>query len=64
MLGQVAALDKKMEDTYKAKGIKLSYMTEKDYNAWVEIAKKTSFKEFSAKVPAGAELIKKALAVK
>ena len=39
-------------------------MTEKDYNAWLEIAKKTSFKEFSEKVPAGASLIKKALAVK
>ena len=64
MFGQVAALDKKMEDTYKAKGVKLAYMTEKDYNEWVEIAKKTSFKEFSAKVPAGASLIKKALAVK
>ena len=64
MFGQVAALDKKMEDTYKAKGVKLAYMTEKDYNEWVEIAKKTSFKEFAAKVPAGASLIKKALAVK
>jgi TRAP-type transport system periplasmic protein len=53
-----------MEDTYKAKGVKLAYMTEKDYNEWVEIAKKTSFKEFSAKVPAGASLIEKALAVK
>ncbi len=64
MLGQVAALDKKMEDTYKAKGIKLAYMSEKDYNAWLEIAKKTSFKEFSDKVPGGASLIQKALAVK
>jgi TRAP-type C4-dicarboxylate transport system substrate-binding protein len=64
MFGQVAALDKKMEDTYKSKGVKLAYMTEKDYNAWLEIAKKTSFKEFSEKVPAGASLIKKALAVK
>ena len=64
MSGQVAALDKKMEDTYKAKKVKLAYMTEKDYNDWVAIAKKTSFKDFSAKVPAGASLIEKALAVK
>jgi len=64
MLGQVEALDKKMEDTYKEKGIKLAYMSEKDYNDWVEIAKNTSFKEFSDKVPAGASLIEKALAVK
>ncbi len=64
MSGQVAALDKKMEDTYKAKGVKLAYMSEKDYNDWVAIAKKTSFKDFSAKVPTGASLIEKALAVK
>jgi TRAP-type transport system periplasmic protein len=64
MSGQVAALDKKMEDTYKAKKVKLAYMSEKDYNDWVAIAKKTSFKDFSAKVPAGASLIEKALAVK
>jgi len=64
MFGQVAALDKKMEDTYKAKGVKLAYMSEKDYNDWVAIAKKTSFKDFSAKVPTGASLIEKALAVK
>ena len=64
MLGQVEALDKKMEDTYKAKGVELAYMSEKDYTDWVEIAKNTSFKEFSDKVPAGASLIEKALAVK
>jgi len=55
MLGQVEAL---------AKDIKLAYMSEKDYNAWLDIAKKTSFKEFSNKVPGGAKLIEKALAVK
>ena len=64
MLGQVANLDKKMEDKFKAAGVKLAYMSESDYKAWLEIAKKTSFKEFSDKVPAGASLIKKALAVK
>lgn len=64
MFGQVAALDKEMEDTYKAKGIELAYLTEKDYNAWLEIAKETSFKDFSSKVPTGAALLEKALAVK
>ena len=64
MLGQVANLDKKMEDKFKAAGVKLSYMTESDYKAWLAIAKETSFKDFSAKVPAGAKLLKQALAVK
>jgi hypothetical protein len=30
MLGQVEALDKKLEDTYKAAGVELAYMSEKD----------------------------------
>jgi TRAP-type C4-dicarboxylate transport system substrate-binding protein len=64
MLGQVANLDKKMEDKFKAAGVKLAYMSESDYKAWLEIAKKTSFKDFSAKVPAGAKLLEQALAVK
>ncbi len=64
MFGEVAKLDKAMEDTYKAKGVELSYLTEKDYNAWLAIAKETSFKDFSSKVPTGAALLEKALAVK
>ncbi len=64
MFGEVAKLDKAMEDTYKAKGVQLSYLTEKDYNAWLAIAKETSFKDFSSKVPTGAALLEKALAVK
>jgi TRAP-type transport system periplasmic protein len=49
---------------FKAAGVKLAYMSESDYKAWLEIAKKTSFKDFSAKVPAGAKLLEQALAVK
>jgi len=64
MSGQVANLDSKMEKAFKKAGVKLVYMSEKDYNAWVAIAKKTSFKDFAAKVPTGQKLLNQALAVK
>jgi len=39
-------------------------MTKSDFDAWLEIAKKTSYKNFATKVPGGQKLIDQALAVK
>ncbi|MBD1156330.1 TRAP transporter substrate-binding protein DctP [Pelagibacterales bacterium SAG-MED16] len=64
MTAQVANLDKKFEDAYKAAGVKLAYMTAEDHAAWIEIAKQTSHKEFAKKVPGGDKLMEMALAVK
>jgi len=64
MLEQVAGLDSKMENTFKKAGVKLAYMNESDYKAWLEIAKKTSFKDFATKVPGGQKLLDQALSVK
>jgi TRAP-type C4-dicarboxylate transport system substrate-binding protein len=64
MTAQVANLDKKFEDTYKAAGVELVYMTAEDHAAWIEIAKKTSHKAFAEKVAGGAKLMEMALAVK
>ena len=64
MTAQVANLDKKFEDAYRAAGVELAYMTAEDHAAWVEIAKKTSHKAFAEKVPGGAKLMEMALAVK
>ena len=64
MTAQVENLDKKFEDAYKAAGVKLVYMDEKDHAAWVEIAKKSSHKAFAEKVPGGDKLMEMALAVK
>jgi len=64
MTAQVENLDKKFEDAYKAAGVKLVYMNEKDHSAWVEIAKKSSHKAFADKVPGGDKLMEMALAVK
>jgi hypothetical protein len=38
-------------------------MTKADYDAWLEVAKRSSYKNFAEKVKGGDELIKKALAV-
>ena len=64
MTAQVENLDKKFEEAYKAAGVKLVYMNEKDHAAWVEIAKKSSHKAFADKVPGGDKLMEMALAVK
>ncbi|MBB4953357.1 TRAP-type C4-dicarboxylate transport system substrate-binding protein [Agrobacterium vitis] len=56
--------DQLMIDTYKKAGVEVIEMSKQDYDAWLEIAKKTSYKNFADKVPGGAKLIEEALAVK
>lgn len=57
-------LDQKMVDTYKEHGVEVITMTEEDYNAWLDVAKQSSYKQFADEVPGGQELIDAALAVK
>ena len=56
--------DQKMIDVYKKAGVKVVEMSKADYDAWLEIAKQSSYKAFAAKVPGGEKLIDEALAVK
>lgn len=55
--------DQVMVDTYKKAGVEVVEMTKEDYDAWLEVAKESSYKNFAANVPGGDELIEKALAV-
>lgn len=55
--------DQKLVDTYKGAGVEVTEMTKADYDAWLEVAKRSSYKNFAEKVKGGDELIKKALAV-
>lgn len=57
-------LDKEMVDVYKKKGIEVATMNEAEYKAWLDIAKKTSYKKFSENVKGGDALLEKALSVK
>ena len=63
-VGEAKKLDQKMIDKYKEAGVEVVEMSPADYQSWLDIAQKTSYKNFSEKVPGGAELIRKALAVK
>lgn len=55
--------DQMMIDAYKKAGVEVVEMSKADYDAWLEIAKQSSYKKFAEKVPGGDKLIEKALAV-
>jgi TRAP-type C4-dicarboxylate transport system substrate-binding protein len=56
-------LDQAMVDTYTENGVEVVTMTEDEYNAWLDVAKESSYKQFAEEVPGGQELIDAALAV-
>jgi len=55
--------DQEMVDTFEKAGVEVVEMSQEDYDAWLAIARESSYKNFAEKVPNGAELIEKALAV-
>jgi len=61
--GEARGLDDNLVKVYKEAGVEVVEMSEADYDAWLALAKETSYKTFAAEVPGGAELIEKALAV-
>jgi len=63
MSGQAKGLDDKMVDVYTKAGVEVVTMNAEQAEAWKAIAKETSYKNFSEKVPGGKELIEKALSV-
>ncbi len=52
-----------MIEIFKKAGVEVDRDEPEDYDAWLAIAKDSSYKNFAEKVPGGAELIEKALAV-
>ena len=62
-LGEAKNLDSKLVETYKKAGVEVVEMSSDDYQAWLAIAKETSYRDFAEKVPGGSELIEKALSV-
>lgn len=57
-------LDDQMVEAFTKAGVKVVTMSGAQADMWREVARKTSYKTFSEKVPGGKELIEKALAVK
>lgn len=60
---QKEAVDK-MVQAYKKAGAKVHEMSQPEYDQWVALAKKTSWKEFADKSPQAKELLELLLAVK
>lgn len=57
-------LDEKMASVFKQHNVEVISMTPGEYDAWIEVAKKSSYAEFAKDVPDGKQLIDEALAVK
>ncbi|MCW5774172.1 MAG: TRAP transporter substrate-binding protein DctP [Rhodospirillaceae bacterium] len=61
---EAPGLDRKMVEAFKKAGREVVELTDAQFDAWREVAKKTSYKVFAEKVKGGDKLIEKALAVK
>jgi TRAP-type C4-dicarboxylate transport system substrate-binding protein len=57
-------LDDQMVDVFKKNNVEVATMTPAEYDAWLEVAEKSSYAEFAKEVPDGKKLIDAALAVK
>ncbi|HET7412640.1 MAG TPA: TRAP transporter substrate-binding protein DctP [Pararhizobium sp.] len=57
-------LDEKMVKAFKDAGVKVITMTPDEYDAWIAVAKKSSYEQFADEVPDGKKLIEEALSVK
>jgi TRAP-type C4-dicarboxylate transport system substrate-binding protein len=62
--GEIRKGDKKLVDTFKGAGVEVTEMSKADFDAWLAVAKASSYKNFAETVKGGDELIKKALEVK
>jgi TRAP-type C4-dicarboxylate transport system substrate-binding protein len=61
--GEAKKLDTGMEEVFRKAGVEVTHMSAEQADAWVEIAKETSYKKFAENVPGGKELIDMALSV-
>ncbi len=55
--------EQKMIDIFKESGVEVIELSDEDYAAWMEVAQRSSYKNFAEQVKGGKELLEKALAV-
>lgn len=60
---QAAELDQKMVEVFTENGVEVVQMTPENYDAWLEIARESAYRNFAEKVENGQALIDAALAV-
>jgi TRAP-type transport system periplasmic protein len=63
-VGESKKLDDNMVKVFKDHNVEVATMTGDEYNAWIDVAKKSSYANFAKEVPDGKKLIDEALAVK
>ncbi len=56
-------LDEELVQAFEQAGVEVAGMSQEQFNAWLELAKGSSYKIFAEEVPGGDQLIEKALAV-
>jgi TRAP-type C4-dicarboxylate transport system substrate-binding protein len=57
------SVDEELVETFETAGVEVSGMNQDQFNAWLDLAKESSYKIFAEEVPGGDQLIEKALAV-
>lgn len=62
-LEQAKAEDAASVEVFRAAGVQIAEMTQDDFNAWLELAKQSSYKAFIEELPNGQALLDLALAV-
>ena len=62
--GKADAVNEEAIKAFKDHKVKVVTLSDSDYNAWVDVAKKSSYARFAKDVPNGQKLIDEALAVK
>jgi TRAP-type C4-dicarboxylate transport system substrate-binding protein len=62
--GKADAVNKEAVKTFEDHKVKVVTLSDADYQAWLDVAKKSSYAEFAKGVPNGQKLIDEALAVK
>ena len=55
--------DDKMVETFKKANVEVVEMSKADFDAWIEVARESSYKKFAEEVPGGDKLLEEALAV-
>ena len=61
---QAEGLDERMVKTFKEHNVEVVTLTPAQYDAWIAVAKKSSYASFAKEVPDGKQLIDEALSVK
>jgi TRAP-type C4-dicarboxylate transport system substrate-binding protein len=56
-------LDQELVETFEKAGVEVASMSQEQFDAWLDLAKESSYKTFAEEVPGGDQLIQKALAV-